>query len=459
MTNNVNTYTQSINNNFAAIKAALNNLGGRASYSATCPALTPTSGVATWSVNHNLGTANIVASLYNSSGALQECNITVTSANAITVNFKASSNVSAGDYKIVVLASGSEQTITPSRNIGEIITSAIPLTDSGVHLLDGSLISGSGAYSAFVTYIASLVSTYPDLFETEANYQTAISTYGVCGKFVYDSVNNTVRLPKVTGIVEGTTDLTAIGDLVQAGLPNITGKILLHGDQQANILFLSEGALYADGGDSNKYRSPLDLGIQSGYMSKGNINLDASISSPLYKNNFDKVQPQTIKILFYIVVANSIKTEIQIDIDEVTTDINTIANVVSGKANISLSNVTASDMTTAMENSNTPVITESYYNNETYSWYRVYSDGWCEQGGQLLNVNYNSPTSIVFLKPFINANYTLSGMASSEFTSYPDAFVGWYWGTKTATSVSLWARVVTNAYPVSYTWQACGYIN
>lgn len=85
---------------------ALQSGGGGLSYTATCPAITPTSGVASWSVTHNLGTANIIVSLYNTSGALQECNVTITSANAITVNFKASSNVSAGDYKIVVLASG-----------------------------------------------------------------------------------------------------------------------------------------------------------------------------------------------------------------------------------------------------------------------------------------------------------------------------------------------------------------
>ena len=63
-----------------------------------------------------------------------------------------------------------------NNNIGEIITSTIPLTDAGLHLLDGSVISGNGAYSAFVTYIAGLVSSYPDLFETEANTSDDISS-------------------------------------------------------------------------------------------------------------------------------------------------------------------------------------------------------------------------------------------------------------------------------------------
>jgi len=80
--------------------------GGGLSYSASCPAITISSGVASWSVTHNLGSTDIVAILYNSSGAEIEKNITVNSANAITVTFKASSNITAGAYRIVVLASG-----------------------------------------------------------------------------------------------------------------------------------------------------------------------------------------------------------------------------------------------------------------------------------------------------------------------------------------------------------------
>lgn len=81
-----------------------------------------------------------------------------------------------------------------SRNIGEIVQSTIPLTDAGLHLLDGTLISGGGSYDAFVEYIKDLYDggTATSLFTTEANWQTAVTTYGVCGKFVYDSVNTKI---------------------------------------------------------------------------------------------------------------------------------------------------------------------------------------------------------------------------------------------------------------------------
>lgn len=81
-------------------------------YIGTCPALTPSSGICTWTVTHNLGTTDIVATLYTSGGLEIEKNITIISNNAITVTFFASSNVSAGDYKIVIFASGSSNSLS-----------------------------------------------------------------------------------------------------------------------------------------------------------------------------------------------------------------------------------------------------------------------------------------------------------------------------------------------------------
>ena len=202
------------------------------------------------------------------------------------------------------------------RNIGEIVPSALPIVDAGLHLLDGALISGSGTYGAFVTYVAGLVSSYPDLFETEANWQTAVSAYGVCGKFVYDSVNNTVRLPKITGIIEGTTDTTALGDLVEAGLPNITGSISrFSGGTAAATL---SGAFHTTTNYTNNYYA-----TSTGTLNQiNNALFDASRSNSIYKDSFNKVQPQTIKTLYYICIATSVKTAIEADIDDIATDLN-----------------------------------------------------------------------------------------------------------------------------------------
>jgi len=219
-----------------------------------------------------------------------------------------------------------------TRNIGEIVTSTVPLTDAGLHLLDGSLISGSGVYADFVTYIADLYDSgdYTDIFETEANWQTAVTTYGVCGKFVYDSVNNTVRLPKITGILEGTTDTTALLDLVEAGLPNITGEVgWITGRPSA--WGVKSGAF----GNSTVGSA---MGGSGSASSANDIDFDASLSNSIYGNS-NTVQPQTIKVLYYIVVATSTKTDIQVDIDQIATDLNS-------KADVDLTNVNNSGTST-----------------------------------------------------------------------------------------------------------------
>ena len=159
---------------------------------------------------------------------------------------------------------------------------------------------------------------YPDLFDTEANWQSAVTQYGVCGKFVYDSANNTVRLPKITGIVEGTTDVTALGDLVEAGLPNITGTYLARG---LGTLYTNSGALTTTASAEVTYASH-----NSTAANIPNIAIDASLSNSIYGNS-DTVQPQAIKVLYYIVIATSTKIDIQVDIDEIATDLNSKADV------------------------------------------------------------------------------------------------------------------------------------
>lgn len=214
------------------------------------------------------------------------------------------------------------------RTIGEIVTSTIPLSDSGFHLLDGSELTGIGIYDQFVSYIASIYNSSLNYFCTEEDWQEAVSTYGVCGKFVYTpaSGNNPakVRLPKITGIIEGTTDLTTLGDLTEAGLPNITGTISLQNQSFGTAVF--NGAFSST--SWNYTNNSGDGGTGSGLRK---VAFNASSSNPIYGNS-TTVQPQSVKVLYYIVVATTAKTDIEVDIDEIATDLN-------GKADVDLTNV------------------------------------------------------------------------------------------------------------------------
>ena len=231
----------------------------------------------------------------------------------------------AGDQNKVLKGDGTWGTIA-SRNIGETVFSLLPLTDAGLHLLDGSLLQVGGIYDTFITYVAALQTDYPGLFVTESEWQESVESYGVCGKFVYTE-GVSLRIPKITGFVEGTLDATELGNLIEAGLPNITGY--------SNIAGVASKASPAAGClEQNRFSLNYDYqAIQSSVNDFATVSINAALSNPIYGNS-DTVQPQAIKGYLYMVVATSAKTDIEVDIDQIATDLN-------GKAGVDLANVNA----------------------------------------------------------------------------------------------------------------------
>lgn len=236
-------------------------------------------------------------------------------------------------------------------------------------------------------------------FIDEAGWQGCVSTYGVCGKFVYDSVNNTVRLPKITGFIEGTTDVTALLDLTEAGLPNITGT--LH--QYVGYGGTASGAFYNHSTLTN--RAATGPGSAWSYYVDY---MDASRSSSIYGNS-DTVQPQTIKVLYYIVIANSIKTDIQVDIDEIATDLN-------GKADVDLTNINAIGknkvVTLAHELDFASAFTVSTTNSSTAASYQ------CPDDGCLFGDAFTTNTSAASLQVLLNLNNYEVGTVWNNYSTY-----------------------------------------
>ena len=128
--------------------------------------------------------------------------------------------------------------------------------------------------------------------------------------------------------------------------------------------------------------------------------------------------------------------------------------LLAGKADTDLKNATpTSNFATKLNSAGIRTVTQTYSNGT--SWYRVYSDGWCEQGGTYSNSSSHAQ-DFVFLKPFKNTNYqvfTGSTYSSNGGTDHQESmsefasrsttgFRKYIWGT----TKNLW-------------WQACGYIN
>ena len=139
-------------------------------------------------------------------------------------------------------------------------------------------------------YISTKELPSTNVFTTEADWQTSYTTYGECGKYVYNSGANTVRIPAVNSYFTNTYDTQKVGNLTEASLPNIKGAGILNDD----VSFCS-GALYDSGSVSTTNSEP------GGSTSKL-VKFDASRSNSIYSDTATTVNTQSIKQLVYIVV-------------------------------------------------------------------------------------------------------------------------------------------------------------
>lgn len=202
-----------------------------------------------------------------------------------------------GDYSAKYYANNARtivEEIGSSRHLGEIVKSLVPLYDTSLHLLDGSVIEDTDLYHDFIEFIAGLSSSNPSLFLTEAAWQTQVTTYGTCGKFVWNSTNRTVRLPKMVGFEESTITLSQVGDYTQAGLPNIQGTITIAGSHGS--VYSGSGAFYTEG--TTTYGEWGNDGV-----APASVKMRASNSNAIYGRS-STVQPASIKELVYMVLSS-----------------------------------------------------------------------------------------------------------------------------------------------------------
>ena len=118
-------------------------------------------------------------------------------------------------------------------------------------------------------------------------------------------------------------------------------------------------------------------------------------------------------------------------------DITQYAQELAHKADRQLSNLDTNNLSVH-------VVVDSYYDGKTGNWYRIYSDGWIEQGG----IN-NSSNITTLLKPFLNSNYVVQATAEAVKDMYGyDQVV-----SRTPTKIT-WCLNHTNTLKVM--WYACG---
>ena len=315
-------------------------------------------------------------------------------------------------------------------------------SDNKYRYLNGQILI-QDQYVNFTSWVKSRMNNASSAFCTEDEWQSiqANSKLGQCGKFVVDDTNGTIRLPRVINI-QGLTDLANCGLIKDESLPNITGKTT--GNSALDTRPEPTGAFY---------RGSIKETI-SAYMSLTTslpTLFDASRSSSTYKDDA-AVQQEAVQYPYVICVnsgveegekpisnyqvnnvysfgmsqyykgtmnnASWLRSEGQWNAGTVYTDLYTwiqtqITNNVDGFKNSSATDITDYDwvINTTNRTFRLPLIGQRALveskkaTDDDPTWYNLYSDGWCEQGGRL-SVSSNQTVTITFLKPFINTNYT-----------------------------------------------------
>jgi hypothetical protein len=275
-------------------------------------------------------------------------------------------------------------------------------------LLNGQILNIEPKYKPFLNKLQLIATAYPNILCTEAEWQAIkdSSPFGQVGKFVlnYDETGEnitSVRLPAVVNL-QGLQDLQYLGDTLEEALPDHThyASASKHDVDSTN----SQG--YPLGDKHMSHRTSDRTPIVRETLNTTN----ASYYSSIYKNNAH-VQQEAIQYPYYIQV-NLTEYNHMIDVGQIQEINNKVCTTETFVEEI---NNRVCTTETFIEDINDRVyITETFVKNT--EWYRLWSDGYIEQGGQFTGsttIDANN-TKINFLKPFKSIVMKFGGFVKSS---------------------------------------------
>lgn len=229
--------------------------------------------------------------------------------------------------------------------------------------------------------------------KTESEWQSIASANGgFCPYYSQGDGSTTFRTPKFAPFMQIAIAGSSAGKYHKAGLPNIKGTF--NASQLTDGSDSASGALIVGGGVSKPTPGSPSDDSQNGFS------FDASKSNAIYGRS-STVQPESHEWMICVVVAGQATNLASVDMADVLT---TVAQV---QADISQ----VQDDVDAIPRPNA-YVTQTWRSGT--EWYRVWSDGWIEQGG------HGTGGTCTFNKSFSNTNYTFNVQPSSGYTSHPD---------------------------------------
>lgn len=163
---------------------------------------------------------------------------------------------------------------------------------------------------------------------------------------------------------------------------------------------------------------------------------------------------QYLSTVVDFIVATPINKTIKVNQNN-NLDYDNLVSDVSDRANVSLSNLDTTGQAiidNKVDKQNLQVIhcvIETYVNGT--SWYRIWSDGWIEQGGRAV-VGQDTRVRVNLLRPYTNANYYVNWISCSGTNTSGS-------GTRAADDLTATTFNIFNGQDTTMTanWYACGY--
>ena len=240
--------------------------------------------------------------------------------------------------------------------------------------------------------------------------------------------STTFRVPALKCWVRGAGSVSEVGGYLAAGLPNIIGTLLGSGSYSINNETYFTGAFaYANAVTSKTYGAD-----ERNEKWNSGADFKASRSSDIYGAS-DTVQPPSIVGLWCVKAYGTVTNVGSTD----------VANLAQGLTQ-------TETRISALENHDVgATVVESYRNGS--EWYRVWSDGWVEQGGSATYEGL-SGTTITFFHPFSDTNFYMSmsdygGGSASVYYNHTSI------RNKAATNCKIYAGCKES---ISIQWYACG---
>lgn len=240
-------------------------------------------------------------------------------------------------------------------------------------------------YKDFFDYI-----TTQGWVKTEAEWQDIASDdNGFCPFYSSGDGSTNFRTPKFAPYQQIAMDVAQTTRYHQAGIPNITGTFGVRGIEPDPATSKVAGCFFVN--KSFPFTDTISGNVE--FTVSGGIGFSARQSSDKYGAS-DTVRPESHEWVM-CVVAYGIATNVgSVDIQNVMSAVNAVQAQIN-----------------AIPKPDTYII-ETWYSGT--SWYRVWSDGFIEQGG------HGTGGTCTFSTPFSNKNYTFNVQPSSGYTSHPD---------------------------------------